>query len=161
MLSCSDAAPLLAKRADGAELDAPAAEGLEQHLATCAGCRAALADQRAVRDILQSRPAQAVSPAFASRLSERLDDASGFFGIVDWRVWTYRLAPLAAVLAIIAVLFSSQSAAAPLSLEDWAVSNAGETSRATLLWNSDVSADTVIETMLVGDQASGGTGDGR
>ena len=52
---------------------------------TCASCRAALDTQRAVAAWLRTRPADRLSPQFAARLAARLDDASGWFGIADWR----------------------------------------------------------------------------
>ena len=161
MLTCSEAPPLIARRADGAELEATIAARLDDHLAECAACRERLSVQRIVRDTLRMRPDDKVSAAFAARLSERLDEASGFFGVADWRAWTYRLAPLAAVLALVAVLFAGQSTA-PINLEEWTVGNDDTTSRASMLWNSDTTPDSVIETMLIGDaQAGGGTTDVR
>jgi hypothetical protein len=162
MLSCSDAAPLIARLADGASLEQESAHALDGHLSACAACRALLDEQRLVLSVLRSRPAENVSPAFASRLAARLDDEIGFFGIADWRAWTFRLAPAAAAAALVAVLLSSQGTAAPISLEEWAVSNADTTSRATLLWDSDTTADAVLETMLMGDtESTGGTNDVR
>ena len=162
MLSCSDAAPLIARLADGAGLEQESAHALDGHLSACAACRALLDEQRLVLSVLRSRPAENVSPAFASRLAARLDDEIGFFGIADWRAWTFRLAPAAAAAVFVAVLLSSQGTAAPISLEEWAVSNADTTSRATLLWDSDTTADSVLETMLIGDtESTGGTNDVR
>ena len=161
MLTCSMAASLIARRADGAELDSTNGAWLDDHLANCSSCRAQLADQQLVRNALRGRPADELSAAFAARLSRRLDDASGFFGLADWRAWTYRLAPVAAALGIGAVLFAGQRAS-PISLEEWTVSNADTASRATLLWNSETTPDAVVETMLVGEvQPSSGTNDVR
>lgn len=161
MLTCSEAAPLIARRADGAELEATIAARLDDHLAECAACGEQLSVQRIVRDTLRMRPDDKVSAAFAARLSERLDEASGFFGMADWRAWTYRLAPLAAALALVAVLFAGQSAA-PINLEEWTVGSDDTTSRASMLWNSETTPDSVIETMLIGEaQAGGGTTDVR
>ena len=162
MLSCSEAAPLIARHADGSPLDHPAAAALEEHLAACFACRALVADQRTVLDVLRSRPVENVSPAFASQLARRLDDESGFLGIADWRAWTFRLAPVAAAAVFAAVLFSGAESAAPVSLEEWAVSNADTASRATLLWDAEITADSVLETMLIGEnEGTGGTNDVR
>ena len=162
MLSCSDAAPLIARHADGSPLDDVAAAALEKHLAACAGCRALAADQRLVLDVLRSRPVERVSPAFATRLARRLDEEAGFLGIADWRAWTFRLAPVAAAAVFAAALFSGADSAAPVDLEAWTVANAETTSRATLLWDTEITADSVLETMLVGEnEATGGTNDVR
>jgi hypothetical protein len=162
MLSCSDAAPLIARHADGSALDDIAGAALEKHLGSCAACRALVADQRLAVDVLRSRPVEHVSRAFASRLAGRLDDESGFLGIADWRTWTLRLAPVAAAAVFAAALFSGAESAAPVNLEEWAVANADTTSRATLLWNTEITADSVLETMLVGEnEGTGGTNDVR
>jgi hypothetical protein len=162
MQSCSEAAPLIARHADGSPLDRVAAAALEEHLRACAACRALVADQRLVLDVLRSRPAEQLSRGFASRLAGRLDDAGGFLGIADWRAWTFRLAPFAAAAVFAAVLFSGAESAAPVNLEEWAVANADTASRATLLWDTEITADSVLETMLVGENAgTGGTSDVR
>jgi hypothetical protein len=71
------------------------------------------------------------------------------------------LAPVAAVLLLAASLLAG-GAPAPLSLEEWAVSNAGSSSAASLLWDSEVTTDVVLETMVTGaGEASGGPGDVR
>jgi anti-sigma factor RsiW len=161
MLSCVDANRLIARRADGDRLDAPASAALDEHLAACAGCRDALAAQRAVADLLRARPADRVSPQFHARLSHRLDGEAGFFGLADWRAWTFRLAPAAAALALAGFLTAEQPSAAPLSLEEWAVSNTGSASTVSLLWDSQVSSDVVIQEMLGVDAAAGEARDGR
>lgn len=162
MLSCADANRLIVRRADGDALEAPAAAALDAHLAGCAACRDALASQRAVADLLRSRPADRVSPQFHARLSEKLDREAGWFGLADWRAWTFRLAPAAAALALAAFLTAERSAAAPLSLEEWAVSNTGSASTVSLLWDSQVSSDVVLQEMLgVDGTPTGGTRDGR
>jgi predicted anti-sigma-YlaC factor YlaD len=151
MLSCTDAVPLILRRADGDALDATASARLEEHLAICAECRTTLVDQRTVASTLRSRPAETVSPLFASRLAERLDQAAGWFGIADWQAWTFRLAPVTVALVLATFLFSDQPATTSLDLEDWAVSTAEATSPATLLWNSDITSDKLLETLVTGE----------
>ena len=100
-MQCHEVASFLARRADDAEtLGASVRAEVDQHVAACAACRAELDAQRAVAVLLRARPADRLSPQFAARLSSRLDDAAGWFGIADWRVWTLRLAPVAAALAL-------------------------------------------------------------
>ena len=175
MLSCEDAHRLIARAADA---DAVADDGrvdlaeevrqrhaLEAHLVSCAACRTALAEQRAVAAIVRSRPAQIPSPGFERVLAGRLDDLSGWFGIVDARVWTLRLAPVAAVLALVAMLGSYASTSQPSTqpIEDWARNSVDSTSSASLLWQQDVNAESVLEMMATGrtSSAAGGTGDVR
>lgn len=153
-LSCDDAARAIVRLSDGT-LDAGARATLDAHLELCADCRAALETQRAVAAWLRSRPADRVSDQFATRLSARLDDASGWFGIADWRVWTLRLAPVAALLAAF-VLFGSAPSETALTIDDWALD--ADSSTATLLLQSDISADAVIESIVIGDDTAGNGG---
>ena len=165
MLSCEDAHRLIARVADGDDIEEMATRpALDAHLETCAGCRAVLNEQRAVATILRSRPLQSLSPDFARRLAGRLDDVSGWFGIVDARVWTFRLAPVAAVLALVAILGSNSSTSqrSVQTLEDWARSGV-EGSGASMLWQQDVNAESLLEMMVTGktSSATGGAGDVR
>lgn len=162
MLSCADATRLIVRLADGDRVDAATSTALDAHLSGCPGCRDALAGQRAVANLLRARPADRVAPQFHARLAQRLDDEAGWFGLVDWRAWTFRLAPAAAALALAALLTAGQPAAAPINLEEWAVSNADTSSAASLLWDDDVSSDSVVREMLgVDAAAAGGARDGR
>jgi anti-sigma factor RsiW len=161
MLSCADANRLIVRRADGDLLDPAHGDALDEHLAGCSSCRDALAGQRVVADLLRARPVDRVSPHFHGRLSRRLDEASGWLGLLDWRAWTFRLAPAAAALALAALLTADGPAAAPISLEEWAVSNTGSSSATSLLWNSEVSSESVLQEMLGVDDPAGGASDGR
>jgi hypothetical protein len=156
MTACADRHRLLARRADEAGPDAPSAEEraeLVAHLAGCLACRSALDEQRLVAAILRSRPALAPSPAFARQLASRLDDASGWLGILDWRVWTFRLAPVAVALAL-AAFFAGTTAAAPdasaATLEAWTRSVGETSSMASAVWQEGTSSDTLVETLLTG-----------
>jgi anti-sigma factor RsiW len=159
-LSCDDAARAIVRLSDGT-LDAGARATLDAHLGRCADCRAALETQRAVAAWLRSRPADRVSDQFAARLSARLDDASGWFGIADWRAWTLRLTPVAALLAAF-VLLGSATADMRFTVDDWAL-NADDTS--AWLLQSDVSPDesldALVESIVTGEDpaGSGGAGD--
>jgi anti-sigma factor RsiW len=171
MMSCEDAHRLIARAADNDGGSVDRAEhtrqrlAFEAHLASCAVCRTALNEQREVVTILRSRPVQIPSREFETRLASRLDDASGWFGIVDARVWTFRLAPVAVILALVAVL-GSYTSAVPSStrpIEEWARNSVDSTSSASMLWQQDVNAESVLEIMATGrtSSASGGTGDVR
>jgi hypothetical protein len=159
-LSCDDAARAIVRLSDGT-LDAGARATLDAHLELCADCRAALETQRAVAAWLRSRPADRVFDQFAARLSARLDDASGWFGIADWRAWTLRLTPAAALLAAF-VLLGSAAADMGFTVDDWAL-NADDTS--AWLLQSDVSPDesldALVESIVTGEDpaGTGGAGD--
>jgi anti-sigma factor RsiW len=150
---------MLARLADDGP-DGPGREEraeLEAHLAECAACREALAEQRIVSAILRSRPALEPSPAFARRLASRLDDASGWLGILDWQTWTFRLAPVAIALAI-ASLFTGNGSTADVStatLDAWTRSVAESSSVASAVWQEGTSSDALIETMLTGAREAG------
>ena len=159
-MQCLDVAPFIARRADAPEtLDGTILRAVDTHVADCASCRALLDEQRAVAGMLRMRPATDVSRRFGAQLSARLDEASGWFGIADWRRWTLRLTPVAAALALATYLGLGTSTQAPvsvpatlpLSLNDWAFAAAegqAGSARESLLWESGVSAESVLETML-------------
>ena len=154
---CNDVAPFIVRRADDPEsLDPQTRAAVDAHVDQCAACRGALETQRVVSGVLRMRPADRLSPQFAARLAARLDEASGWFGIADWRTWTLRLAPVAAALAIATYLGLGVSTHIPTTVEEWTL-GATEVSAESLLWASDVSAESLMETMLTGEfPASGG-----
>ena len=161
-MPCTDVAKHIARLADDPDaLDAQTRATVEGHLDDCASCRAALDTQRAVSAFLKMRPADSLSPQFASRLAARLDDASGWFGIADWQAWTLRLAPVAAALAL-ATYLGLGATQTPATIEEWTL-EATESSAESLLWDSGISAESVMETMLTGELPArgGGTSDVR
>jgi anti-sigma factor RsiW len=154
---CNDVAKFIARRADDPEsLDAQTRATVDAHLGECIACRAALETQRAVSAWLRMRPVDRLSPDFASRLAARLDDASGWFGVADWRTWTLRLAPVAAALALATYLGVGVSTQNPTTVEEWTLGTT-EASSESLPWESGVTAESVMESMLTGEvPASGG-----
>ena len=114
-MTCRQAAPLLARAADGT-LDADRSAALALHLADCADCRAALDAQRAMRVMLIERPETPVPVGFAARVMANLPDtsrepfarparqepttAAGWLDAVNWQAWTLRLAPVAGALFV-------------------------------------------------------------
>jgi anti-sigma factor RsiW len=162
-MTCGDIAQFIARRADdGESINTDVRARVDAHVATCEACRAALETQRRVSAVLRMRPADRVSSGFATRLAARLDDASGWFGIADWRVWTLRLAPVAAALALATYLGLGGSASSSTTVEEWTL-GVNDSSTASLLLQSDVSADSVMESMITGElpAAREGTGNVR
>jgi len=160
---CDDAARFIARRADAPAslhevVDARTIADVDAHLESCTSCRAALETQRDVSAWLRVRPADRLSSDFASRLAARLDEASGWFGIADWRAWTLRLAPVAAALALATYLGLGASTQSPATIEEWTLSATGS-SDASILWEPDMSAEAVMETMLTGAPPTSGGGD--
>ncbi len=100
-------------------------------------------DQDLVAAVLASMPPSLVSADFLSRVNARIDETAGWFGIADFRLWTLRLAPAAAALALIAVLWpgassSPSSVAPPESFSPASVTD----------WQQDVSADALLDAAL-------------
>lgn len=147
----------IARRADGEAGTRADESALDAHLSQCLHCRAALDDQMAVAAVLRSRPADPVSPAFAARVASKLDDVAGWLGVADFRTWTLRLAPIAAVLALAALLtaraFSTDQST--ITLEEWASRQTQTTSGAAVLWQQNVTADAALETLLTGRTLAG------
>jgi hypothetical protein len=85
-------------------LDPASRAALDAHAAGCAGCRRALDEQAAVKRMLADLPPVAVSRGFAARVRERVEQRPWWMPAGNWRLWTLRLAPIAAVLTILAWL---------------------------------------------------------
>lgn len=155
MMTCTDAARSIARRVDGQPREPGEDARLDDHLDACDACRAALAEQRSMADLLRARPAAQVSPGFAASLARRLDaaddGAAGVLDLADWRRWTFRLAPLAAALGLAAFLGSSASEESALDL--WTAAGTTETA---LLRDTNVTSDAVLDAMLTGVQPAGG-----
>lgn len=124
-MTCRQAEPLLARAAEGT-LDADRGAALARHLEACAGCRAALDAQRAVRGLLAARPETPAPPGFAARVLASLPEtgrrasarpaernpaaAAGWLDAVNWQAWTLRLAPVAGALFVAAAVGLGPSA---------------------------------------------------
>ncbi len=138
---------LIAQAADDS-LSADQRRTLDAHLTLCADCRTLLAIQREMRALLMARPILPVrdlSAAIRATLEaeqpwiDRLN--------INWRVWSLRVAPVAAAIAVVAVLLiravdtTSTSDIAATSTETPA-------SVASALWTGDVSEDTLVTLLL-------------
>jgi anti-sigma factor RsiW len=129
---------------------------IDAHLAQCGACRAALDEQRIVAGILRARPALVPSAMFVVRLASRLDEVTGWLGILDWRAWTFRLAPVALALALAALFMGPPPTAdgSTGTLDAWTRSVNEPSSVASAVWQDGTSSDALLETMLTG--SSGG-----
>ena len=169
---CGDRQRPLARLADPVEsqgLSESERAALGAHLDGCDACREALADQRLVAGVLRTRSPLQPSAAFASRLAARLDEASGWLGMLDWRTWTFRLAPVALAIFLVAVFSSPAStietsaARSPSSggssestsatIEAWTRGVSESTSVASAVWQDRTSSDALLETMILGSAA--------
>src|SRR5438128_12344305 len=98
-------------------------------------------DQTLVSSVLASMPKPDVPADFVARVNARIDETAGWFGLADFRVWTLRLAPLAAGLALIAVLWPG-TAATTTSATSSSVAPASSFSPTSATdWQHEVSAD--------------------
>ena len=77
--------------------------------------------------------------------------------MINWRVWTFRLAPVSAALIAVAALgFGPTEAAEPMEFSDlvaeWVVEeNAEGLAAFSLLWQEAVTDDTLLEAVLTAD----------
>ena len=95
--SCDEAAALVLRRMEG-WLDGDEGVRLDAHLETCDAGRHELAAQREVADVLAGRPDRAAPLGFATRIMTRLESEPAWLDLMNWQIWTFRLAPVAAVL---------------------------------------------------------------
>ena len=153
---CDEAGPLLLRRLEG-RLEADEGQRLERHLEQCETCRETLEVQRRVAAVLSSRPVAEVPLGFAGRVMANLEPVPGWLDALNWRVWTFRLAPVAAALLVVAALgFGPTEAAEPLEFSDlvaeWVVEEDAEGLPAvSLLWQEEVTDDALLEAVLTAD----------
>ena len=161
-MHCDEAGPLLLRRLEG-RLEANEGQRLERHLEQCEACGETLAGQRAVATMLSSRPVAEAPVGFAGRVMANLEPVpawSGWPDVLDalnWRVWTFRLAPVAAVLLVVASLgFAPTEAAEPMEFSDlvaeWVIEEDARGLPAfSLLWQAEVTGDILLEAVLMAD----------
>jgi predicted anti-sigma-YlaC factor YlaD len=153
MLTCDVAEHLIARYVDGVLADVDRAR-LDEHLQSCTTCRTALDAQAAVAALLRARAPERRAD-LVSKVSARLDEESGVFGLANWRAWTLGLAPVAAALMLAAYLgigAAASSATQPVvAAEDWPAS-------ASVLMQPGTSGDALVEAVLTGTAVSGAEG---
>ena len=155
-MQCGDVEHLLLRRLEG-RLAADEGQRLERHLQQCETCRETLEEHRRVAAVLSSRPMAEVPQGFADRVMANIEPVPGWLDVLNWRLWTFRLAPVAAALMAVAVLgFGPTVAAAPLEFSDlvaeWVVEENAEGLPAfSLLWQEEVTDDTLLEAVLTAD----------
>src|SRR5262245_9416970 len=101
MAVCESMVPVILASVEGT-LDATGETRLAAHVAECPGCRRALDEQKAVKHLLATLPPVTVSPDFAARVRQRVAQSIRWWEFADWRVWTLGLAPVAALLVLLA-----------------------------------------------------------
>src|SRR5262245_61292244 len=113
-------------------------------------------DQEAVAAILRKTPQSEVPTDFLARVNARIDETAGWLGLADFRAWTLGLAPAAAALALVAVLWPFDSAQVRPAPQAASPTDSPVTQSAAATfspassgdWQSDVSGDALLEAAL-------------
>jgi hypothetical protein len=141
--ACESMVPLIVRCADGTLAGADSA-ALEMHAASCRGCREALDEQKAAARLLSELPLIEAPRDFAARVRERVVPAGGLLDLINWRAWTLRLAPVAALLAFLAWLPGStqtgtaRPTTASVAIDAW--STGGTDTTTALLVSTETNA---------------------
>ena len=152
---CAGLQPLLVRAAEGV-LSPDEDMRLNAHLKECASCRAALADQRAMRELLQSYPVEGARLGFDTRVmaairAEAEGHAAGWLGSLDFRRWTWRLVPIAAALALACMIVSQADTSAGLTSDETTAIAGNSTDDlpvSSALWSESVSGSSLLSLML-------------
>jgi hypothetical protein len=105
-------------------------------------------EQDVVSTILQAMPPPDVRPDFVARVNARIDASAGWFGLLDFRTWTLRLAPAAAALALLAVFWSTPSGSSASTATVSTASSATFSPASSMDWQKDVSGDAMLDAAL-------------
>ena len=173
-MNCERWLPALLEAADDRPDDVgrPDRDGLMVHLEQCAECRLALQEQRVVRAALTARTDAEVPAGFSARVLSGIDvgasssSSSSWVDLLRWRIWTYRLVPVATGLLLLG-LVTARSAPAQVEsavglselAEAWAFGEEGTTPAFTLWGQDDVAGDLLLDAILSAepdDTLSGG-----
>ena len=152
-MRCDDVERAVIARAAG-RLNPAGVGRLEAHLDGCPACREAVAGQEEVAAVLSARPVAEPPFGFATRVMAHLDGPPTWLDVINWRRWTVRLAPVAAALLVVAgVGLGPTEAVEPIEFSDlvtdWVgAAEAAESPALSLLWQEEVSDDTLLEAVL-------------
>lgn len=148
---CARVESLLVRAAEGALTSADEAR-LRAHLEQCASCRAELDDQRAMREMLQGYPVEGAGLGFDTRVmaavrAESEARESSWLNALDFRRWTWRLVPVAAVLALLSVTIARTDTATEETTVA-AGTNTDSLPVSSALWSESVSESSLLSLML-------------
>lgn len=169
MLTCESAQALIVREADGAAT--PVERGqLEHHVTGCPRCRSMREANLIVKPVLVQRTDAEVPASFAARVMAgvRQDRPADWLSVVDWRRWTEWMLPVAAGLALLALLGGNTAPGTAGEASGETVAGDASVSDAVLgdaaTHPIDMSSDELLATMLGAASASaqgGGASDGR
>ena len=155
-MNCEKARAAILRGAESGGRESVSSE-VSDHLSSCADCRAAMEDHRLVMRVLTTRRDAPVPLGFATRVVASLESGQGWLDALNWRLWTYRLAPVAAALLLVSILTlapaTSRTPAEFAQLVDaWAADdNADAVPMFSVFWQQDVTEDDLLEAVLTAD----------
>jgi anti-sigma factor RsiW len=149
---CATITPLLMRAAEGRPLPGDETR-LNAHLEGCPLCRAALAEQREVRELLRSHPVEGAAWGFETRVmaavrAEAERRAGSWLNNLDFRRWTLRLVPVAAALALASAVISDREATGDPGTETATTVSADALPVSSALWSESVSESSLLSLML-------------
>lgn len=98
---------------------------------------------------LASRPLETAPADFLARVNARIDaEERGWFGVADFRVWTLRLAPATAAVAVIALAWPVTTRDTPVVTEVVTVQAESFAPASADDWQGEVSADALLDAAL-------------
>jgi len=105
-------------------------------------------EQDLVAATLASMPPPDACGDFVARVNARIDETAGWLGLADFRVWTLRLAPAAAALALVAIFWSAPSTTTATPASAAASPPRTFSPASPSDWQSDVTSDAMLEAAL-------------
>lgn len=153
--NCTAIEPLLVRAAEGTASAAEQAR-VDAHLQGCASCRAALADQRAMRELLQSQPVEGARLGFDTRVmaairAEAEAPSGSWLDNLDYRRWTWRLVPVAAVLAVMSLVINQADTTSSPTMDETTMvadSSSDDVPVSSALWSESVTGSSLLSLML-------------
>jgi len=100
-MKCKTAEKLILRSLDG-RLDRSQKARLDEHLRSCASCRRADAEYRAMISLLHESGDQAPPPRFWARLEPRLKEERKLVPLVLWERWALHAIPIFVALVVLA-----------------------------------------------------------
>jgi hypothetical protein len=156
MLTCDEAIPLLVRAADGT-LEPHERLRLDRHVRACTPCAQALVEQTEVAGLLRAMPASEPPARVAHAIALRIAGSSDWLAVVDWRKWSWRLAPMAATLLLAALSLHTwtstdiEADTFPRMVEQLTIGESQELEPATaLFWQTEVERDSLVYAVLTG-----------
>ena len=126
-MSCQDYEALIGDYVDG-DIDEARRASLESHLATCASCRAVVADFSVIRAATLTLEAHVPPPDVWRRLSAAIEaEPKPFFGL-GGAYWWRALAPAAAMVVLVVALSWTAGRLTPVATERLARATTGTVS---------------------------------